>query len=120
MRGWARGHGFDQTGTMWREECDMKYRASSLCIIKRDDTILLEQFPEERGIITFRPVGGTVEYGEDSKSAVIREVKEVINEDIIEAELIGVVENIFPYYSEIGHEYDFIYEAKFARPDAYH
>ncbi|WP_429842136.1 hypothetical protein [Brevibacillus sp. FIR094] len=31
---------------------------------------MFEQFPEEDGIITFRPVGGTIEYGEDSKSAV--------------------------------------------------
>ncbi|MFC8689094.1 hypothetical protein [Brevibacillus porteri] len=31
---------------------------------------MFEQFPEEDGIMTFRPVGGTIEYGEDSKSAV--------------------------------------------------
>jgi 8-oxo-dGTP pyrophosphatase MutT (NUDIX family) len=64
----------------------MRYRASSLCIVRRRESILLEQFPEEDGIITFRPVGGTIEYGEDSKSAVIREVKEEI--DIIETQLI--------------------------------
>uniref|UniRef100_UPI00403F4E39 NUDIX domain-containing protein n=1 Tax=Paenibacillus sp. FSL R5-0470 TaxID=2921641 RepID=UPI00403F4E39 len=38
-------------------------------------------------MITFRPVGGTIEYGEDSKSAVIREVKEEINIDIIEPKI---------------------------------
>ncbi|WP_076300630.1 NUDIX domain-containing protein [Paenibacillus odorifer] len=65
----------------------MRYRACSLCIIKRRESILLEQFPEEDGIITFRPVGGTIEYGEDSKSAVIREVKEEINIDIIEPKI---------------------------------
>ncbi|MGK5507712.1 hypothetical protein [Brevibacillus formosus] len=31
---------------------------------------MLEHSPEENRIITFRPVGGTIEYGEDSKSAV--------------------------------------------------
>ena len=93
---------------------NLRYRACSLCIIKRRESILLEQFPEEDGIITFRPVGGTIEYGEDSKSAVIREVKEEINIDIIEPKLIGIIEHIFPWYGEIGHEYDFIYEGKFS------
>ncbi|MFM9276534.1 NUDIX hydrolase [Paenibacillus jiagnxiensis] len=97
----------------------MRYRASSLCIIRRGASILLEEFPEEDGVITFRPVGGTIEYGEDSKSAVKREVKEEINVDIIEPKLIGIIENIYPYDGQIGHEYDFIYEAYFGCADDY-
>ncbi|MBP1989624.1 NUDIX hydrolase [Paenibacillus eucommiae] len=97
----------------------MRYRASSLCIVRRREAILLEQFPEENDVITFRPLGGTIEYGEDSKSAVIREVKEEINMDIIEAKLIGIIENIYPWYDQIGHEYDFIYEASFICSDDY-
>ncbi|MGO4109396.1 NUDIX domain-containing protein [Paenibacillus sp. YAF4_2] len=97
----------------------MQYRACSLCIIKRGESILLEQFPEEEGIITFRPVGGTIEYGEDSKSAVIREVKEEININIIKPKLIGIIEHIFSWYGEISHEYDFIYEASFSQMDDY-
>ncbi|MBM7564911.1 8-oxo-dGTP pyrophosphatase MutT (NUDIX family) [Paenibacillus sacheonensis] len=64
-------------------------------------------------------MGGTIEYGEDSKSAVVREVKEEIDVDIIRPRLIGLIENIFPYYNEVGHEYDFIYEAEFCSPDDY-
>ncbi|MCQ6563269.1 NUDIX domain-containing protein [Paenibacillus mendelii] len=56
------------------------YRASSLCIIRREDSILVEKFPEVDGVVTYRPVGGTIEYGEDSRSAVIREVKEEIDQ----------------------------------------
>lgn len=97
----------------------MRYRASSLCIIRRGASILLEQFPEEDGIITFRPVGGTIEYGEDSKSTVIREVKEEINVDITKPNLIGIIENIYPCYGQIGHEFDFIYEANFKCSDNY-
>ncbi|MFB5267540.1 hypothetical protein ACE41H_12215 [Paenibacillus enshidis] len=40
-----------------------------------------------------------------------REVKEEINVDIIEPKLIGIIENIYPFDGQIGHEYDFIYEA---------
>lgn len=96
-----------------------KYRASSLCIIWKDDSILLEQFPKGNGVITYRPVGGTIKYGEDSITTVIREVKEEINHDIIDPKLLGIVENIFPYYGEIGHEFDFIYEAKLSDEAAY-
>jgi 8-oxo-dGTP pyrophosphatase MutT (NUDIX family) len=96
-----------------------RYRASSLCIIWKADSILLEQFPEEDGIITFRPVGGTIEYGEDSKSTVIREVKEEINQEIIDSKLLGIIENIYPCYGEVGHEFDFIYESKFLYNNAY-
>ncbi len=97
----------------------MKYRASSLCIIRRKEEILLEQFPEEDGVVTYRPIGGTIEYGEDSKSTVIREVKEEIKQDINDPVLIGIVENIFPFYDQIGHEFDFIYEASFIDKSAY-
>ncbi|SDT50351.1 ADP-ribose pyrophosphatase YjhB, NUDIX family [Paenibacillaceae bacterium GAS479] len=96
-----------------------KYRATSLCIIWKGDSILLEEFPEENGIITYRPVGGTIEYGEDSKSAVIREVKEEINLDINEVKLLGIIELIFPYYGDVGHEFDFIYEGKLVDKTAY-
>ncbi|OXM16198.1 NUDIX domain-containing protein [Paenibacillus herberti] len=61
----------------------------------------------------------TYEYGEDSKSAVIREVKEEINLDINEVKLLGIIELIFPYYGDIGHEFDFIYEGKFIDKAAY-
>jgi 8-oxo-dGTP pyrophosphatase MutT (NUDIX family) len=96
-----------------------RYRASSLCIIWKADSILLEQFPTEDGVTTFRPVGGTIEYGEDSRSAVIREVKEELNLDVTDTKLLGIIENIFPYYRDIGHEFDFIYEAKFLHSAAY-
>lgn len=39
--------------------------------------------------------------------------------DIIEPKLIGIIENIYPCYGQIGHEYDFIYEARFTNSDAY-
>ncbi|WP_312115130.1 NUDIX hydrolase [Brevibacillus reuszeri] len=96
-----------------------KYRATSLCIIWKEDSILLEQFPEENDVIIFRPIGGTIEHGEDSKSAVIREVKEEINQDITKVKLLGIIENIFSYQAEIGHEFDFIYEAKLLSNECY-
>jgi len=90
----------------------MKYRAVALCMIKRDGHYLLaEHYDEVMGLTLYRPVGGTIEYGEDSRKTVIREVKEEIDADISEPKLVAVIENIYSYDDEIGHDINFIYEA---------
>ncbi|WP_036681183.1 NUDIX hydrolase [Paenibacillus tyrfis] len=90
----------------------MKIRTVALCLIRRDDQILVEEIVDE--VLKkrlYRPIGGTVEYGENSKQTVIREVMEEIGAEIEEPKLSFVIENIFEYLEETGHEIDFIYEA---------
>ncbi|MCM3633610.1 NUDIX hydrolase [Paenibacillus camelliae] len=92
----------------------MKYRAVALCIVRREDQYLLvEKYDEVLDVTYYRPVGGTIEYGEDSKSTVIREVREEISAEISEPILVSVIENIYPYGTSIGHDINFIYEAGF-------
>jgi len=87
-------------------------RTVSLCLIRRDDRILVEETYDKAINKTFyRPIGGTVEYGENSRETIIREVKEEINAEIQELKLRYVIENLFSYLDQIGHEVDFIYEA---------
>ncbi|KZE80904.1 hypothetical protein AV654_11180 [Paenibacillus elgii] len=91
----------------------MKIRTVSLCLIRRDDQILVEEIVDE--VLKkrlYRPIGGTVEHGENSKQTVIREVMEEIGAEIEEPKLSFVIENIFEYLEETGHEIDFIYEAQ--------
>ncbi|WP_211750045.1 NUDIX domain-containing protein [Paenibacillus sp. Marseille-Q4541] len=92
----------------------MKIRSVSLAIIKRNDCILVEeiQYP---GIPTtyYRPIGGTIEFGENSTQTLIRELREELNQEVEEPILISVIENIFGVGKEIGHEIDFIYEVRF-------
>lgn len=98
----------------------MKIRTVSLCLIRRNDQILVQEtFDEALKKRFYRPVGGTVEYGENSKQTVIREVKEEIDAEIKEPKLIFVIENIFKYLDQIGHEIDFIYEAELIDKDLY-
>lgn len=98
----------------------MKIRTVSLCLIRRGDQILVEETYDKAVNKTFyRPVGGTVEYGENSKETVIREVKEEINAEIEDPKLRFVVENIFTYLDDIGHEVDFIYESRFVDQSLY-
>lgn len=98
----------------------MIIRTVSLCLIRRGDQILVEETYDKAVNKTFyRPVGGTVEYGENSKETIIREVKEELNAEIQEPKLKFVIENLFTYLDQIGHEVDFIYEADLVDNDLY-
>ncbi|GIP39371.1 NUDIX hydrolase [Paenibacillus sp. J31TS4] len=90
-----------------------KIRAVALCLIRRGDELLLERTEDERtGVTFYRPIGGTVEVGETSKEAVAREVREELGAAISEPRLLFVIENLFEYEGELGHEVDFLYEAE--------
>ncbi|GIP32782.1 NUDIX hydrolase [Paenibacillus sp. J2TS4] len=98
----------------------MIIRTVSLCLIRKEDRILVEQTFDEAVKKTFyRPIGGTVEFGENSKQTVIREVREEIYAEINEPELAFVIENIYKYMDQIGHEIDFIYEAELVDKNLY-
>jgi len=99
----------------------MQIRSVALAILRRNrDEILVQKitFPGH-STIYYRPIGGTVELGENSKTTLIRELKEELNQEIEEPSLVAVIENIFGL-EEIGHEIDFIYEAEFKDKRVYH
>lgn len=54
-------------------------------------------------------VGGRVQFGESSSEAAKRELKEELNHDDLELELIGVVENFFQMGEKSVHEMNFVY-----------
>ncbi len=65
-----------------------------------------------------RPLGGGVELGERSEAAVTREIAEELGTTLVEQRLLGVLENIFVYAGEPGHEVAFVYAGRLAEPDA--
>jgi ADP-ribose pyrophosphatase YjhB (NUDIX family) len=64
-----------------------------------------------------RLIGGGVELGERAAEAVVREVAEELHATLVEPELLGVVENIFTYDGEPGHEVVFVYAGRLAEGD---
>ena len=64
-----------------------------------------------------RPLGGSVELGERSVDAVVREVREELGATLVEPELLGVLENVFVIDRETGHEVVFVYGGRLAEPD---
>ena len=61
----------------------------------------------------FRPIGGGIEFGETSVQAIEREVLEEIQQQIAQPKLICVLENLFSFDGQQGHEIVFVYGAEF-------
>ncbi len=64
-----------------------------------------------------RLLGGSVELGERSRTAIVREIAEELKATLVEPELLGVVENVFTFDGEVGHEIVFVYAGRLAEGD---
>lgn len=65
-----------------------------------------------------RPLGGSIELGEHSSAAVVREIQEELDATLVDPELLGVLENVFIIDGETGHEVVFVYAGRLAETDA--
>ncbi|MGH3329960.1 MAG: NUDIX hydrolase [Nocardioidaceae bacterium] len=64
-----------------------------------------------------RSLGGSVELGEKAEDAVVREIAEELGGTYVDTRLLGVLENIFTFEGEPGHEVAFVYEGRLAEGD---
>jgi ADP-ribose pyrophosphatase YjhB (NUDIX family) len=95
-------------------------RPVAICILRRDDEILVvEARDESRDLTFYRPLGGGIEFGERSDVAVRRELQEEIGAQLEALSLLTVFENLFEFEGEASHEIVFVYEATFADPSLY-
>lgn len=96
-------------------------RPLSLAIIKnhKNQILVSPGYDEKKGESFYRLLGGGIEFGESSLAALRREFKEELNVELVDCHLLQVVENIFSFNGLLGHELDFIYEAKFLNPADY-
>jgi 8-oxo-dGTP pyrophosphatase MutT (NUDIX family) len=95
-------------------------RALAVCVFRREDCILvIEANDQVKGETFYRPLGGGIEFGETSLDAVKREIREEIGAEITDLEYLGVLENIFTYDGEPGHEIVQIYDGRFLNDSLY-
>jgi NADH pyrophosphatase NudC (nudix superfamily) len=100
----------------------MHPRANTLGLIFRGNSILLE---EQRGRhsqgngVYYRPIGGTIEFGERSEDALVREYKEEIGADIEIIQYMDCIENIYKVADKTGHEITLMYTVKFKNEKFY-
>ncbi len=90
-------------------------RPLALAVIRKGNKVLVfpgyDHVKEEK---FYRLLGGGIDFGETSLKAVKREIKEELAAELKDIRLEKVVENIFEYNGDKGHEICFVYEAEFA------
>ena len=97
-----------------------RIRPIAICLFRRGRRILVnEAYDSSKGDYFCRPLGGGVEFGEHSRDAVRREIREEVGAEVERLELVGVLENIFTYEGAPGHEVVFVYDAEFVDKSLY-
>lgn len=90
-------------------------RPKVICAFSNRGRILVIQADDRiKGKSFFIPPGGGIEFGETSEAALRREMHEELETEIENPRLLGVIENIFTYQGQQGHEIVFVYDAQFA------
>lgn len=98
-----------------------RIRPIAICLFRNGNRILVsEAFDSSKQDYYCRPVGGAIEFGENSRDAMLREIQEEINAEVKNLKFVGVLESIFLYKGEQGHEIVFVYDAEFADEGIYH
>ena len=95
-------------------------RPIAICLFRHGERLLVsEGFDAAKQSYFCRPLGGGIEFGETSHAAVLREIEEEIGAAIENLRLVGVLENIFMYEGQRGHEIVFVYDAEFVDKTLY-
>lgn len=97
-------------------------RPIALAVIRRDrDNAILvfEGHDSHKDETFYRPLGGTIEFGEPSEQTVRRELYEEVGLELNDVRYLATIENIFTYRGEIGHEIVMLYETRLAETSAH-
>ena len=95
-------------------------RPIAICVIRRDDHILVaEGYDPVKNETFYRPLGGRIEFGETGRQTISRELREELDAEVVVGRYLCTTENIFTFNGETGHEIVLIYEAAFAEPERF-
>jgi ADP-ribose pyrophosphatase YjhB (NUDIX family) len=95
-------------------------RPIALAVIRDRDRLLVFEVPDPiRGVTGYRPLGGSIEFGERGHDTVARELREEIGAELLEILYLGTLENIHQYLGRPGHEIVRVYEARLADTSLY-
>ena len=89
-------------------------RTIAICVFRNGDKILAsEGFDSIKKQSFYRPLGGTIEFGERSEETIRRELKEEIKAEVSDLRYLGLLENVFIYEADKGHEIVLVYDGQF-------
>lgn len=88
-------------------------RPLALGIFRNGDHILvLEGFDPVKQQYFYRPLGGGIQFGERGADALAREMREELGAEIADVRFLGLIESLFTFSGERGHELVLLFEAR--------
>jgi 8-oxo-dGTP pyrophosphatase MutT (NUDIX family) len=95
-------------------------RPIAICVFRDGDRILVaEGYDPTKRQTFYRPLGGAIEFGEHSRSCIVREIREELGAEIEEVTHLGTLETVFVFDGAPGHEIVAIYDARFVDRSMY-
>lgn len=95
-------------------------RPIAICVFRHGKRILVGDADDPTtGELFYRPPGGGIRFGERSEAALRREIREELGAEIENPQLLGVMENLFIFDGQQGHEVVFVYDAEFKNRSLY-
>ena len=95
-------------------------RPIAICVVRDRERIFVSEGRDSHKQVTFyRPLGGTIEFGEKGEQAVTREFLEEIGVEITRLRYLGTLENIFTLEGVPEHEIVLVYAGEFADVSMY-
>lgn len=103
-----------------KNESEETIELKAMCVFQKDGKVLVSKgFDDIKNEHFFRVLGGGVNFGETAEAGVRREIKEELASEIENLKFITVVENLFTYRGERGHEIVFLYSGDLAKKELY-
>ena len=91
-----------------------------ICVFRHENNIFVaEGYDSVKRDHFYRPLGGTIEFGEPAVVAVRRELLEEIGAELEDIHYLGTLESIFTVDGQPGHEIVMVFEACFADTSFY-
>ncbi len=99
---------------------DAWVRTVALCVVMRAGKLLVGEMRDSvEGDYFYRPLGGTIEFGERSAATAAREMSEELGAEVCNVRWLGTIENLFVVHGRQGHEIVMVYEANFVDESMY-
>ena len=97
-----------------------KVRAIAICVFQNGNRILVaEGYDRVKKQVFYRPLGGTIEFGEPAAITVQREIQEELELVTVGIKYLGTLENIFSYEGQAGHEIILVFDGEFQDSSVY-